>query len=77
VKKAQEHYHFDWSTVPEPGPRFENPVACDAPLRRGLRYLQHKLPEARAGQISATGKDYQRPEGIRVAPALELLRGLV
>lgn len=127
VKKAQKHYHFDWSAVPEKGPRFENLVAChllkwvhyqqdtqgldldlryfrnvqghevdfvvldgfqpillvevkwgDAPVERGLRYLQHRYPEARAWQISATGKkDYQTPEGIRVAPALEFLRGLV
>lgn len=27
VKKEQKHYHFDWSVVPEPGPRFENLVA--------------------------------------------------
>jgi len=27
VKKEQKHYHFDWSLVPEPGPRFENLVA--------------------------------------------------
>jgi predicted AAA+ superfamily ATPase len=24
VKKEQKHYHFDWSPVPGPGPRFEN-----------------------------------------------------
>ena len=28
IKKAQKHYHFDWSIVPEEGPRFENLVAC-------------------------------------------------
>ena len=28
VKKAQKHYHFDWTLVREPGPRFENLVAC-------------------------------------------------
>ncbi len=27
VKKEQKHYHFDWSLVREPGPRFENLVA--------------------------------------------------
>ena len=27
VKKEQKHYHWDWSLVPEPGPRFENMVA--------------------------------------------------
>jgi predicted AAA+ superfamily ATPase len=28
VKKEQKHYHLDWSLVPDPGPRFENLVAC-------------------------------------------------
>lgn len=28
VKKAQKHYHLDWSLVPSEGPRFENLVAC-------------------------------------------------
>ena len=27
VKQAQKHYHFDWSVVPDDGPRFENLVA--------------------------------------------------
>ena len=27
VKKAQKHYHFDWSLVPSEAPRFENLVA--------------------------------------------------
>lgn len=27
IKKAQKHYHWDWSLVPEPGPRFENVIA--------------------------------------------------
>ena len=27
IKKAQKHYHFDWSLVPQPGPRLENLVA--------------------------------------------------
>ena len=27
IKKAQKHYHFDWSLVPEPPARFENLVA--------------------------------------------------
>lgn len=26
VRKEQKHYHFDWSLVPEEGPRFENLV---------------------------------------------------
>ncbi len=28
IKKAQKHYHFDWSLVPDNGPRFENLIAC-------------------------------------------------
>jgi predicted AAA+ superfamily ATPase len=28
IKKAQKHYHFDWSLVPDEGARFENLVAC-------------------------------------------------
>ena len=28
VKKEQKHYHFDWNLITEPGPRFENLVAC-------------------------------------------------
>jgi len=50
----------------------------DAPIDRGLRYLKARIPQAEAWQISATGtKDYQSPEGVRVAPALALLRELV
>jgi len=45
---------------------------------RSLRYLQARLPDAEAWQISATGrKDFVSPEGIRVAPALKLLRRLI
>ena len=28
VKKEQKHYHFDWSLVPDEGPRFENLIAA-------------------------------------------------
>ena len=53
VKKAQKHYHFDWSVVPDDAPRFENLVAChllkwvhfqqDAQgLDRELRYFRDK-----------------------------------
>lgn len=28
VKKEAKHYHFDWTLVEDPGPRFENLVAC-------------------------------------------------
>jgi predicted AAA+ superfamily ATPase len=48
------------------------------PLDPNLRYLKAKYPAADAWQIHATGeKDFTTPEGIRVAPALELLRTLV
>lgn len=50
----------------------------DAPLDPALRYLKTKFPECQAWQIHAQGsKDYQTPEGIRVAPAPALLRDLV
>jgi hypothetical protein len=49
----------------------------DAEPDRSLRYLKARFPEADAWQVSATGrKDFVTPEGIRVAPALELLRRL-
>jgi hypothetical protein len=39
--------------------------------------LKAKLPECPAWQIHAQGtKDYQTPEGIRVAPAMTLLKTL-
>ena len=50
---------------------------ADAPIDRGLRYLKVRFPAAEAWQIAAVGtKDYVTPEGIRAAPALELLRDL-
>jgi uncharacterized protein len=43
-----------------------------------VRYLKARFPQAQAWQLSAVGsKDYQTREGIRVAPALALLRTLV
>ena len=49
----------------------------DTSVDRGLRYLKVRFPNAEAWQISATGtKDFVTPEGIRVCPALELLRRL-
>lgn len=52
--------------------------SADTPVERSLRYLKARFPSADAWQISATGsKDYRSPEGIRVAPALTLLRTLV
>ncbi|MCK6459324.1 MAG: ATP-binding protein [Planctomycetes bacterium] len=51
---------------------------ADGPVEPALRYLKAKFPSADAWQVSATGrKDYVSPEGIRVAPAGELLRRLV
>jgi uncharacterized protein len=51
---------------------------ADSEADRSLRYLKARFPEAYAWQLSATGtKDYQTPEGIRVAPALTLLRELI
>lgn len=49
----------------------------DAEPDKSLRYLKARFPEADAWQVSAAGrKDFVTPEGIRVAPALELLRTL-
>jgi len=50
----------------------------DAEVDRSLRYLKVRFPAAEAWQVSATGtKDFVSPDGIRVAPALTLLNGLV
>lgn len=38
IKKAQKHYQFDWSLVPEPGPRFENLVASH--LLKWVHFIQ-------------------------------------
>jgi hypothetical protein len=51
---------------------------ADADPDRGIRYLHGKFPDAEAWQISATGKkDYVTRDGVRVAPALQLLCSLV
>lgn len=50
----------------------------DADVDRGLRSLCRRFPDCPAWQVHATGKkDYQTPEGIRVAPACELLQTIV
>ena len=50
----------------------------DDDLSKSLRYLKNKFPKAAAWQIHAAGKkDYETEEGIRVAPAIELLKNLV
>jgi predicted AAA+ superfamily ATPase len=127
VKKEQKHYHYDWTLVPEDGPRFENLVAShllkwvhfqedtlgrdlelryfrdtdgrevdlvvtegrkpillvevkwrDGPVDPNLRYLKLKYPASEAWQVHAQGnKDYVSEDGVRVAPALTLLRDLV
>lgn len=49
----------------------------DEPADRGLRLLHAKYPQAAAWQVSFTGRrDFQTPEGIRVAPAAILLGDL-
>jgi predicted AAA+ superfamily ATPase len=49
----------------------------DREVSQPLRYLKGKYPASDAWQVSAEGtRDYQTPEGIRVAPAVELLAGL-
>jgi len=51
---------------------------ADAEVDRGLRYLRERFPEGDAWQLSATGtRDYRTPDGIRVAPAVTLLKTLV
>lgn len=50
----------------------------DSDVDKSLRYLKARFPKAEAWQVAATGKkDYVTPEGIRVSPALELLKQLV
>lgn len=127
IKKANKHYHFDWSLVGDRAARFENLVAShllkwvhhqqdiagrDLELRyfrdtdgrevdflvtearhpillveaklsgakvdRSLKYLSQRFPDARAWQLCLDdSKDFETPEGLRVAPAAELLRELV
>jgi len=51
---------------------------ADSPVATALRYFKTRFPACDAWQVSATGqKDYLTPDGIRVSPALGLLRGLV
>lgn len=50
----------------------------DAPLSKGIKYLQARFPDCRAYQITATGnKDYISMENIRVCPALDFLLTLI
>jgi hypothetical protein len=50
----------------------------DVQVDPGVRYLKGKFPDCPAWQIHAEGAaDYQTPDGIRVAPAIGLLKTLV
>jgi uncharacterized protein len=52
--------------------------SSDRDVSQALRYLKNRFPRTDAWQVSFSGKrDYVSREGIRVAPALELLRTLV
>jgi hypothetical protein len=60
------------------------PLVCveckwaDTPVDKSLRYFRVRFPDCDAWQISATGsKDYVDRDGIRVAPALTLLKTLI
>lgn len=47
-------------------------------VSKSLRYMKTRFPKSQAWQISFDGtKDYQTPEGIRIAPALKLLDGFI
>ncbi len=74
-----EGREVDFAVVEGRNPRLL--VECkwsDAEADASLRYLKGRFPGAEAWQISATGiREYQTPEGIRVAPALALLKTLV
>lgn len=50
----------------------------DDPPGKGLKYLKARFPLVTAWQVSAQGsRDYVSAEGIRVAPAVRLLKELV
>lgn len=50
----------------------------DGEISRGLKYFKARFPDCESWQISAVGKkDYLSGEGIRVAPALKLLKGWI
>ena len=50
----------------------------DEAVTPGLRYLKARFPGVTAWQVSAFGqRDYVTPEGIRVAPAVRLLKDLI
>lgn len=50
----------------------------DDEISNGLKYLKERFPKIEAYQISAIGnKDYKTVNGIRVCPAIELLKELI
>lgn len=50
----------------------------DAPVSKSLRYFKNKFPRCEAYQLSFSGKqDFVDGSGVRVAPALGFLQGLV
>ena len=64
--------------------RRRRPILCveckwaDTPVDKSVRYFRQRFPKCDAWQISATGtKDFVSGDGIRVAPALALLKDLV
>lgn len=127
IRKAQKHYHFDWTLMRNQATRFENLIAAhllkwvhymvdvyghsyelkfyrdrydrevdfvitdraepilavecklhESKIGYGLKYLARKYPYAKMWQIHEMGSsDYVTPTGIRVAPAIKLLRELV
>jgi len=51
---------------------------ADAEIGEGLKQLKLRLPQVESWQIHLRGKkDYQSVDGIRVAPAIELLKKLI
>ena len=50
VKKAQKHYHLDWSVVPRDAARFENLVACHL-----LKWV-HFEQDTRGGDLDLKGE---------------------
>jgi predicted AAA+ superfamily ATPase len=57
---------------------FVESKVSEAPVDRNLRYLKTRFPDTEAWQIHAGGsRDSVTPEGIRLAPALRFLGGLV
>ena len=72
-----ERRSVDWIISDHTATLFVECKWDDAEVDRGLRYLTARFPGVDAWQLSAVGtKDYVTPEGIRVAPAISLLKTL-